>query len=234
MNLIWIFSLIAVIGFLANLIYRTGKKYAELDWGHPLINWFDGWNRFYCRKIHGLHGDKIQLPEGPILLICNHMSALDPLILCAATNRPLRFIVAKEEYQKPYFNWLMKPAGCIPVDRNGRVEKAFREAIRQLEQGEVVALFPHGGMHLDDAPFKPLKRGVFRLAQMVHCPIYCYRLTGIRYPGSTVRSLVLPASAKVEYLRNLGVDFEINDDIRKAIGLMLLGKEKPDLPLIEK
>jgi len=226
MLLIWIFILI-----FSMLVYFIGQKNIVLDWGHPFINWFAGWNRFYCRKIHHLQGDQLNLPQGPVLVICNHLSALDPLLLCAASNRPLRFIVAKEEYEKPFFKWLMKPAGCIPVDRGGRVEKAFREAIRRLKNNEVVALFPHGAMHLDNDPFKPLKRGVFRMAQMVDCPIYCYRLTGIRYPGSTFRSLVLPAKAQIQFLKILAADSKVDDELRKSIGEMLLGKVSiPVLP----
>ncbi len=206
------------------IVYWLGMKNGRIDWGNRFVNWFEGWNRFYCHHIHGLDVTPLKLPEGPLLLICNHLSALDPLLLGAASSRPLRFLVAKEEYDRPYFKWLLKPSGCIPVNRSGRVESAFREAIRQLESNEVVALFPHGGMHLDDAPFKPLKQGVFKLAELVNCPIVCFRLTGVRYPGSTFRSLILPARAKLELLQFIPAGTKIDKEMRLEIGRKLLGK----------
>ncbi|HFB64724.1 MAG TPA: 1-acyl-sn-glycerol-3-phosphate acyltransferase [Aeromonadales bacterium] len=206
------------------LIFSMGIIYHRVNWGSRFINWFEGWNRFYCHFVHGLDITPFKLPEGPVLLICNHMSALDPLLISAASPRPLRFLVAKEEYERPYFKWLLKPAGCIPVDRDGRVEKAFREAIRRLKNNEAVALFPHGGMQLDTEPHKPLKQGVFKLAELVNCPIACFRLTGVRAPGSTFRSLLFPARAKLEFLQLIPAGTKVDKEMRQKIGLKLLGK----------
>ncbi len=216
--------MLLVLLWVMGVIFWLGRKYHRVDWGNPFINWFEGWNRCYCHFVHGLDITPFMLPEGPVLLISNHLSALDPLLISAASPRPLRFLVAKEEYERPYFHWLLKHTGCIPVDREGRVEKAFREAIRRLENGEAVALFPHGGMQLDDDPYKPLKRGVFKLAERVHCPIVCFRLSGVRVPGSTFRSLLLPARARIEFLRLIPAGTQVDKDMRQKIGLELLGK----------
>jgi 1-acyl-sn-glycerol-3-phosphate acyltransferase len=64
------------------------------------------------------------------------MSSLDPFLLLTACKRPLRFLVASEEYERPILNWLFIASGCIPVDRVGRPEKALREAFRALQQCE--------------------------------------------------------------------------------------------------
>jgi len=212
--------LMVIIGF----VWLTGRRLNRTNWGVAWVTWFAGWNRFYCRWYQGFKGDYIELPDGPLLLICNHPSALDPMILTAACERPLRFLVAKEEFESLAFNWLMKDAGCIPVDRSGRVEKAFREAIRQLEKGEVIALFPHGGMHKDSDPQKPLKRGVFKLAEMMQCPIIPVRLTGIRCPGSTIRSLILPGRVKLKIFNTIPAGTVLTQQQRHHLGEMLLGK----------
>jgi len=213
-------------GFLLLIIFvwLTGRRLSRTDWGINWVNWFAGWNRFYCRWFHGFKGEKINLPDGPLLVISNHISALDPMIMSAACERPLRFLVAKEEFDRPAFNWLLKDAGCIPVDRSGRVEKAFRETIRQLEKGEVVALFPHGGMHKDSDPHKPLKRGVFKLAEMMNCPIVVVRLTGIRFPGSTILSLILPGRVKLKVLNSIPAGRHLSQQDRQHLGDVLLGK----------
>ncbi len=218
------FLILSVILFSVIFIWLTGCRLNRTDWGVAWVSWFAGWNRFYCRWFHGFRGERIELPEGPLLLISNHISALDPLIMAAACERPLRFLVAKEEYEKTTFNWLLKDTGCIPVDRSGRVEKAFRETIRQLEKGEVVALFPHGGMHKDSDPHKPLKRGVFKLAEMMQCPIIPIRLTGIRFPGSTIRSLILPGRVKIQIFKTIPAGTHLSSEQRSHLGEILLGK----------
>jgi 1-acyl-sn-glycerol-3-phosphate acyltransferase len=219
-----LFFLIISFILLIIFVWLTGRRLSRTDWGINWVSWFAGWNRFYCRWFHGFKGEKINLPDGPLLVISNHISALDPLIMSAACERPLRFLVAKEEYQKTVFNWLLKDAGCIPVDRGGRVEKAFRDAIRQLEKGEVIALFPHGGMHKDSDPHKPLKRGAFKLAEMMNCPIIPVRLTGIRYPGSTVRSLLLPGRVKLKVLHTIPAGMHLSQQQREHLGEVLVGK----------
>ncbi len=218
------FSIGLLLIFFVIFVWVTGRRLNRTDWGVNWVSWFAGWNRFYCRWFHGFTGEKISLPEGPLLLISNHISALDPLIMSAACEKPLRFLVAKEEFERRTFNWLLKDAGCIPVDRGGRVEKAFREAIRRLENGEVVALFPHGGMHLDSDPHKPLKRGVFKLAEMMNCPILPVRLTGIRFPGSTIRSLILPGRVKLKVLNIIPAGSHLTQQQRNQLGEVLLGK----------
>lgn len=157
------------------------------DWGGRWVNRIDGFNRLFCHRFHRLAADCLPLPEaGPALVVANHVSGLDPLLLCAASRRPLRFIIAAEQYHRFGLNWLFRAAGCIPVDRSGRPERAFREALRALAAGEVVALFPHGTIHLDSEPPRPLKRGVARLAQLAACPVYPVRLEGIRGEGQVV------------------------------------------------
>jgi 1-acyl-sn-glycerol-3-phosphate acyltransferase len=92
---------------------------------------------------------------------------------------------------------MFKGSGCIPVDRGGRPEKALREALRALEQGEVVALFPHGQIHLDsDPPFK-IKGGVARLAAWSQAAIYPVRITGVKGEGRVVTAPFMPGNVKL-------------------------------------
>lgn len=170
---------------------RRGMRALErahiADWGGRWVNRIDGFNRLFCHYFHRLSADCLPLPEsGPALVVANHVSGLDPLLLIAASRRPLRFIIAAEQYHRFGFHWLFRAAGCIPVDRRGRPERAFREALKALAAGEVVALFPHGTIHLDSEPPRPLKRGVARLAQLAACPVYPVRLVGIKGEGQVV------------------------------------------------
>ncbi len=170
---------------------------ARPDWGGRWLNAVDRINSMFCNGYHRLHADPLPLPtEGPALVVANHISGLDPLIMIAASSRPLRFLIAKEEYERPGLNALFKAVGCIPVDRSGRPERAFREAIKALRSGEVVALFPEGGIHTGKKR-PPLKRGVWRLSQLAECPIYPLHIEGIAGEGRVLTALLRRSHARI-------------------------------------
>lgn len=167
------------------------------DWGRPWLNRLARLNRWFCRRVHRLRGGPIPLPEsGPALVVANHISGLDPLLLIAASPRPLRFLIAREEYERFGLQWLFRAVGCIPVDRAGRPEQALRAAIRALQAGEVVALFPEGRIHADDAP-RRLKPGVWKLAQIGDCPVHPVHIDGVRGRGRILGALLLRSRARL-------------------------------------
>ena len=138
---------IAILSFviLLWLLARQLKAAQQTDWGNIWLNYLDGLNRLFCKYYHRLQYTLIDLPaEGPALVVANHLSGLDGFLLIAASRRPLRFMIAREQYERFGLAWLFKSIGCIPVDRSHRPEKGLRAALRALENGEVVVLFPQG------------------------------------------------------------------------------------------
>ncbi len=189
---------VVIVGLLGWRLFRICQAANEADWGHPLLNGIDGLNRILCHRYHRLRHDSINLPrEGPALLVSNHVSGLDPLLMIAACRRPLRFIIAAEEFERYGLNWLYKAVGCIPVDRSARPEQALRAALRALRQGEVIALFPHGRIHLDNHPPRKLKGGVAWLGRRTACPIHPLRIAGIRGHGRVLTAVVMRSQATV-------------------------------------
>ncbi len=168
------------------------------DWGNKWLNRLDGLNRIFCRRFHRLRHSRLHLPAtGGALVASNHISGLDPLLLIAASRRPLRFLIAREEYERWYLKWLFRAIGCIPVERNRNPRAAFHEARTALERGEVIALFPHGRIHLDDHAPAPLKRGVVVMAGLTGVPIIPTRVEGIRGVGLTVPAVFMRSRARV-------------------------------------
>lgn len=192
----WLLLSTVVVALL--LLLRACERANRTDWGGPWLNRLEGFNRLFCRWFHRLDPEPLHLPEsGPALLACNHLSGLDPLLLIASSPRPLSFIIAAEEYHRFGFTWLFRATRCIPVERSGRPEKAFREALKVLQRGEVVAIFPHGRIHLDDDPPRPLKAGVARLAQLADCPVTPARITGVTGVRQTVLAVFRRSRAHV-------------------------------------
>ena len=192
-------SFLFILFLLLSLLILMGHRASEADWGRWWRNVIDGWLRLFCRYYHRLEYEPLPLPQrGPALVASNHLSGLDPLLLITASRRPLRFLIAQEEYHRFGLNWLFRAAGCIPVDRKGRPEKALRRAREALQRGEVVALFPHGRIHLDSDPPRPVKKGVVRLACWCECPIFPVRLDGIRGERLVLGALVIRSRVRLK------------------------------------
>ncbi|MCB1858668.1 MAG: 1-acyl-sn-glycerol-3-phosphate acyltransferase [Gammaproteobacteria bacterium] len=171
----------------------------RIDWGRGWMNFIDGLNRLFCYRYHRLNVSGLRLPKrGPAIVVSNHLSGLDPLLLIATSRRPLRFLIATEQYHRFGLNWLFRALGCIPVDRSGRPERALRVALRALQSGEVVALFPQGAIHLDSDTPRRLKPGAARLSQLTGAPLYPQRLSGIAGAGHVLMALVFRSRARLD------------------------------------
>ena len=196
----------------------AGLRASEADWGGGWRNVMDGLIRLFCRYYHRLDYRYLPLPEqGPALVVSNHVSGLDPLLLITASRRPLRFLIAEEEYHRFGLTWLFRAAGCIPVDRDRRPEKALLQARQALERGEVVALFPHGRIHLDIDPPRPLKKGAVRLAIWCECPIFPVRLEGIRGERLIFKALVLRSRVQLKSFPPIYCDEGEQEDCLRRI-----------------
>lgn len=86
------------------------------------------------------------IPEsGPAVIICNHVSYVDGLIMNAASPRNFRFIIDEDIYNQPFVNYFMKMDRAIPIKPNkDAVKKALKTASEALQNGEIIAIFPEG------------------------------------------------------------------------------------------
>lgn len=103
-------------------------------------------NVFYCWFWHRLEVVRMApLPEhGPAILVANHTSGIDSTVLQAGCRRVLGFLIAREFYEHKLLNPICRILGCIPVRRDGHDQAAVRAALRALEEGRVVPVFPEG------------------------------------------------------------------------------------------
>ncbi len=112
------------------------------------------------------------LPDGNVIVVANHTSNLDPVILGAVFPRRLRYL-AKEELFKPFlFGSMVRALGSIPVRKSDSQSAgtALRTFLKLLESGENVLLFPEGSRSLD-GKLKPLEGGVALIALKSGAPI---------------------------------------------------------------
>ena len=204
---------------------RAANAARVADWGRGWLNTLDGLNRLFCHRYHRLRLHRLRLPKaGAALVVANHVSGLDPLLMLAVSPRPLRFIIAREQYDRWWLRWLFQAVGCIPVERSASAHAALSAARRALAAGEVVALFPYGGIHLEHETPARLRRGIVHLAKTSGAPVYALRLTGIRGQGRTLSAVFEPSRAKVTRFPALYYDERKPDALPGELTARLTGK----------
>jgi 1-acyl-sn-glycerol-3-phosphate acyltransferase len=113
---------------------------------------------------------------GPAVVVSNHLSISDPVVLACALRRAGRrgtFLAMAEAFSWPVVGWLLRRTGQIPVRRGLDPAAALQPALDALEAGWVVALYPEGKV-TTEPDYRPLARGrtgAVRLALEAGCPI---------------------------------------------------------------
>lgn len=215
------YIVVTVIALFIGFIF-IGFKFHVAEWDHFIINVIDGWIRIYCRYYHHFIYQPVPVSySGPTLLASNHLSGLDPFLIVAACRHPIRFMIAKEEYERFGLQWIFRAAGCIPVERSGRVETAFRATLNALNNNEVVVLFPEGGINRTGQPLQKLKGGIIKLAKMSEVPITSLRVEGMRAQGHTIPALLLPSYSRLTILPSLSCGNKDDEDCLTQLALFL-------------
>jgi len=134
---------------------------------------------FYRARFDGTHN----IPDsGAAILVCNHVSYVDAIIIYAANRRPVRFVMHASFYGIPLLGWLFRLAGVIPID-SGRnnptlLNRAFDEIEATLNNGGLVCLFPEGKLTRNgevDA-FRP---GIEQIVRTNPVPVVPLALSGL-------------------------------------------------------
>lgn len=125
----------------------------------------------YRLKVSGL--DNIP-KKGPVVIACNHVSFVDPLIVGGSVRRPVRFVMDHKIYKAPILNWVFRAAKTIPIaskkDNPEMLESAFVAMEEALDNGEVLCIFPEGQI-TRDGQMNTFREGVKALTDGKQVPI---------------------------------------------------------------
>jgi 1-acyl-sn-glycerol-3-phosphate acyltransferase len=106
--------------------------------------------------------------QGAAVLVCNHVSFVDAILLMAASPRPIRFIMDHRIFQVPVLGWLFKLAKAIPIapraEDPAAYEAAFDAAAQVLQEGDLLAIFPEGGI-TKDGDLQEFKGGIMKILE---------------------------------------------------------------------
>jgi 1-acyl-sn-glycerol-3-phosphate acyltransferase len=188
---ILVLAVAALALVLARMMLRAHYSLGQACW--YLLN--RCFNKFlWHTKVSG------SLPAGTgqgAIIVSNHRSGIDPMLIQTATERVVHWMVAAE-----YFDyWIM--AACfgslesIPVSRRGIDTAATKQAIRLASEGKLVGLFPEGRINTTDELLLPGRSGAALIALKARVPVIPVYIEGAPYKGTAMSSFRMRANAKV-------------------------------------
>lgn len=120
--------------------------------------------------------------DGAALLVCNHVSFIDWLVISAAVKRPISFVMYYKFASIPILKYLLKQAGVIPIAGKNENAKIFNQAFERisenLKNGNLVCIFPEGGLTSDGA-IQTFKKGVEFVLERNPVPVIPMGLSGL-------------------------------------------------------
>jgi 1-acyl-sn-glycerol-3-phosphate acyltransferase len=140
-----------------------------------------------------------QFPRtGAGILVCNHTSALDPLLIQSVSPRMIVWMMAAEYNELPILRSIFRTIEVIPVHRSGRDLHATREALRALLRGRILGIFPEGRIETS-RELLPFQTGVAMMALKTGLPVYPAYVDGTQRGKEMLASVLTPNRATIAF-----------------------------------
>jgi len=146
--------------------------------------------------------------KGGFILASNHVSYLDPIAVGIASPREVSFMAKEELFVNSLLSWYLRKLGSFPVKRSSADLSATKEAIRRLQSGYGVVIFPEGSRRFDGGPTEP-HAGIGLIASKAHVPIIPAFISGT--------DLALPKGAKFIRPRKINVNIGEQIPIERSV-----------------
>ena len=140
------------------------------------------------------------IPVGPrsgAILVSNHRSGIDPLLIQPAGNRIVHWMVASEYWQYPMMGLVFRTLRAIPVGRRGIDTAATKQAIRLAKEGGLVGIFPEGRINTTADLLLPGRPGAALIALRARVPVIPVYIADAPYNGSALGPFLMTAKVRV-------------------------------------
>ena len=135
-------------------------------------------------SIHRVHTiDVERIPdEGPAVLVCNHVSYVDAIVIGAASPRPIRFVMDHRIFKMPLLGWIFRTAKAIPIAPAKEdpfiMERAYVDIAQALHEGDLVCIFPEGKL-TTTGEMNAFRGGVAKIVERSKVPVIPMALRGL-------------------------------------------------------
>ncbi|MEX2185845.1 MAG: lysophospholipid acyltransferase family protein [Pirellulales bacterium] len=144
------------------------------------------------------YGREFVPDSGGGLVMSNHQSNMDPVLVGLAAKRRLNYLARETLFGFAPFRWLIQSLDAIAIDREGLGLSGLKETLRRLKRGELVLMFPEG-TRTRDGEFAPLKPGFCALARRANVPLVPVAVAGAFEAWPRSRMLPRPSAVRVQF-----------------------------------
>jgi 1-acyl-sn-glycerol-3-phosphate acyltransferase len=143
-------------------------------------------------------GTEYMPPTGGVLIVSNHQSYLDPVLIAVKLKRPMSYMAKSELFKNPAFAKLIRELNAFPIHRGKGDKGAIEETVRRLKAGYLLNIFPEG-TRTPDGQIQPMQRGVALVVRRANVPIVPAVLEGSFRSWSGGRKIPRAAFIRVAY-----------------------------------
>ena len=134
----------------------------------PIVNFY------YKLKLQGMEN---YIYDKPFVLVSNHKSMMDPIVLFVNMPRKMKFMAKKELFDNKILAFILRKVGAFPVNRGKNDIAAIKTAMKVLKDGEVLGIFPQG-TRVEDGQQTQAKTGAFLIASKCNVPVLPVSIKG--------------------------------------------------------
>jgi 1-acyl-sn-glycerol-3-phosphate acyltransferase len=132
-------------------------------------------------RIRLVHAERIP-EEGAAVLVCNHVSYVDAIVIMAESPRPIRFVMDHHIFRSPFAGWVFRHAKAIPIAPSHEdpemLTRAYEACARALAEGDLVCIFPEGKL-TRTGDLNPFRHGVTEIIRRTPAPVVPMALRGL-------------------------------------------------------
>ena len=174
----WSIPELLLVAVLANVLVASYIFYQVPEFAMRFLVWLLS-HSMYRVTHEGLD----EIPErGAAVIVCNHVTYVDALLLAGAVRRPIRFIMYKPIYDIPVLNFVFRVGRAIPIqgekENKQAYEHAFQEIRAGLHAGDLLCIFPEGSLS-QDGEIAQFRKGVEVMVQQTPVPVIPVALRGL-------------------------------------------------------
>jgi len=196
---------------------KTAKNYARRT-----AKYFNFWRKFFqavvCKFWYGIQfrlmyrieiEGKENIPKDNKYIVCsNHLSTLDPFLVCFLLNRPVAYMAKKELFEKKFIRWMLDWEGAFAVNREKLEIATIKTALEVNKTNWVLGLFPQG-TRAQAGTIEDIRKGFAGLARTTKCSILPIGIVG------SENKTICPFKGKIKV--KIGELIPFNEDLDKVI-----------------
>jgi 1-acyl-sn-glycerol-3-phosphate acyltransferase len=146
-----------------------------------------------------VYGQQNVPARGGVLLVSNHQSYLDPMLLAVRLSRPLNYIAAAQLFEHRFGGWFLRSVlNSFPVRQGVGDVGAIKETIRRLEEGHLLNIYPEGS-RTSNGQIAPLQKGVALIIRRANKPVIPVAIVGSYEAWPAHRRVWQPSPIRIEY-----------------------------------